>query len=120
MGGFGGKKGWVLVKPLAESFPPTVLQPSGSGEGDLCRLPEDCVPHGAVGGRQAHFPQLLLLLQALPHQAEVRPCPALPSPCPLIFQTRPNLTTVVLLLQPGQLRGTARGILLQTPFSAAV
>ncbi|XP_074176392.1 LIM domain-containing protein 2 isoform X1 [Rhinolophus sinicus] len=68
-----------------------VLQPSGPGKGDLCRLSEDRVPHGAVGGRQAHFPQLMLLLQALSHQAE-----------------------------PGQLRGSARGILLQTPLSAAV
>ncbi|XP_047689379.1 LIM domain-containing protein 2 isoform X2 [Prionailurus viverrinus] len=68
-----------------------VLQPSGPGEGELCRLPEDRVPYGAPGGGQAHFPQLLLLLQALSHQAE-----------------------------PGQLRGTARGILLQAPLSAAV
>lgn len=72
----GGGRKRVLARPLAESLPATVLQPSGPGEGDLCLLPKDCVPHGAAGGRQAHFPQLLLLLQALSHQAEVRPRPA--------------------------------------------
>lgn len=69
--------------------PGTVLQPSGSGEGDLHLLPEDRVPHGATGGRQAHFPQLLLLLQALSHQAQVRPGP---DPAPALL-TRPDLTT---------------------------
>lgn len=59
----------ILCLPLLCPWP--VLQPEGAGEGDVHCLPENRVPHGAPGGRQVRLPQLLLLLQALPHQAQV-------------------------------------------------
>lgn len=55
-GGIQGVPNTFLILCLPLLCPLPVLQPEGTGEGDVHCLPENRVSHGAAGGRQICLP----------------------------------------------------------------